>query len=274
MKIHNLLSALLVLTACSNNVIQEETPKILSIGGTTTETLAALGLMDQIVAVDITSTYPESIAEKQNVGHVSQIKVETILAIPGLTHVVVQEGLLPEAIKSKLDGIEILSVPLEFTTQGAKHFISQLGKAFEKTATADEINQKISSDLALLPKVTADCNLLFLYGRGAGAISAAGKQTIQNAYIEIIGATNACAAFDGFKLLSPEVLAASSPSHILLFDHTYELLGGAEGIAAIPGIRATAAGINTNYIVLESSLLGNFGPRLGEAALAISQSVQ
>jgi iron complex transport system substrate-binding protein len=200
--------------------------------------------------------------------------VETILAIPGITHVVVEEGLLPETIREKLDGIEVISVPLAFTAQGAKNFISQLGKAFGKTATANEINQKITTDLALLSKVPEKSNLLFLYGRGAGAISAAGKQTIQNAYIEIIGATNACAAFDGFKLLSPEVLAASSPSHILLFDHTFELLGGAEGIAAIPGIKATTAGMNSNYIVLESSLLGNFGPRLVEAALAISKSVQ
>ena len=58
-----------------------QSPRIVSLNGSVTEILCALGLQGQIVGTDITSTYPATMAKTPKVGHNRTIGAEAVLAL-------------------------------------------------------------------------------------------------------------------------------------------------------------------------------------------------
>src|SRR5690606_1899483 len=58
-----------------------DSAKVVSTNGTLSEILVALGLEDNIVGVDVASTYPESLQEKPKIGHNRDISAEGVLAL-------------------------------------------------------------------------------------------------------------------------------------------------------------------------------------------------
>ena len=71
----------------TDTVAQTETPKIVSLSGTITEIVSALGHESDIVGVDVTSTYPEGIKESaQDLGHSSKISIEAVMAVEASFH--------------------------------------------------------------------------------------------------------------------------------------------------------------------------------------------
>jgi len=60
---------------------------------------------------------------------------------------------------------------------------------------------------------------------------------------------------------------------ILLFDSGLASLGGIDGLLAVPGVAQTTAGKNKAIISLDGGLISNFGPRTGEAALALNKAL-
>src|SRR3546814_11579084 len=76
-----------LLSACTNNTnksaqqAQSSTVKIVSLTGTLSEILVDLGLEENIVGVDVNSTYPESLQSITKVGHKRDIYAEGVLAL-------------------------------------------------------------------------------------------------------------------------------------------------------------------------------------------------
>lgn len=71
-------------TTGSGKDSQEQTTlsdqKIITLGGTVSEIVYALGMAEQIVATDRTSVYPESLQQLPSVGYRTSIKAEGVLA--------------------------------------------------------------------------------------------------------------------------------------------------------------------------------------------------
>src|SRR5690554_4529169 len=58
------------------------TQRIISLNGSITETVSALGLEKQLVGVDVTSSYPETVKEyAKNLGHISSITIEPLMEL-------------------------------------------------------------------------------------------------------------------------------------------------------------------------------------------------
>ena len=64
---------------------EEKVARIISLNGTITELVYELGLEKELVGVDRTSTYPEAATKMTNLGHVSQLNAEAILALKPTT---------------------------------------------------------------------------------------------------------------------------------------------------------------------------------------------
>src|SRR4051812_29475785 len=82
------LAAALVLTPVAGQAVagidgsRIDPSRIVSIGGSTTEILYALGLERQIVAVDSSSFYPpQALREKADVGYMRQLSPEGVLGL-------------------------------------------------------------------------------------------------------------------------------------------------------------------------------------------------
>jgi iron complex transport system substrate-binding protein len=99
----------------------QETRKLITAGGTVTEIVHELGFGDQIIATDITSTYPASMQELPSIGYRNQIKAEGILAL-GPNLILAEEGYMTPDVVSQLQaaGIEIKFLKKPTTIEGTR----------------------------------------------------------------------------------------------------------------------------------------------------------
>lgn len=281
------LLLVLLLGACGNPATEEKTettetadstPRWVTVGGSVTETLAALGVESNIVATDVTSMYPEQMNSLPKVGYTSKLSAEAILSV-NPTHLWGLENIGPPTALEQLEtaGVEVKLFKHESTVEGAKALINELGAATNTTEKAQELIGSMEQELdglnAKLASKTSTPKVLFIYARGQGVLNVAGENTAAGTMIELAGGENAVTGFEGFKPLTAEAVAAAQPEVILLPAGGLEALGGVEGLMEVPGVAATPAAKNERILTQDDLLLLGFGPRLGEAATSLAQAL-
>lgn len=249
--------------------------RIVSLSGTVSETLVALGCEDAIVAVDVTSTYPPSLAALPNVGHNRNISLEGVLSQTP-THVVALEGQLTMEAQEQIRGAgaELMILEQQFSIEGTEFIVSELADAFGKEDSVANMLHEIRLPLQQIQPINPAPKVLFVYARGAGTLMVAGDNTQMNKMIELAGGINVATGFNDFKPLTPEALVAAAPDIILMFDSGVSSLEGMEGVKALPGVSATPAGKFNQFISMEGQYLAGFGPRLGQAVAELNASFQ
>lgn len=255
----------------NDTVAQTEAPKIVTLSGAITEIVSALGHKNDIVGVDVTSTFPEGIKESaQDLGHVSSIAVESVMALQPTIVLGSNKEISPELQeKIELSGTKAHFFDQEFSPEGTKKLIGQIATVLQSDK-AQELQDKIDADLAKIKALNKTQKILFIYARGANMMMVGGHNTPVHEVIQLAGAENAVAEIDGYKPLTPEALIKGNPDVILLFNSGIASLNGVEGVLKIQGIDKTNAGKNKNVIAMDGGLLASFGPRLGEAALQLN----
>lgn len=248
--------------------------KIVSISGTTTEILCALGLQDQIAGVDVTSTYPEAMQQLPKVGHNRNMSAEAIIALAPTMVVGIAENVKPELVDQlKAANIRVLLYTLESSVDGTKNLIKAVADSLGKSDAVAAINATIDADLKEQVALTKKTKVLFIYARGAGAMMVAGEHTYPNSMIKLAGGENAIGGFEDFKPLTPESLLDANPDVILMFTSGLESLGGMDGLLKVPGIAMTNAGKKKQVIEMDGQYLTGFGPRLGKAIAELSKKL-
>ncbi|PKW28957.1 heme/hemin ABC transporter substrate-binding protein [Flavobacterium lindanitolerans] len=257
---------------------KEETPvektealKIVSLNGAVTEIIAALGHEKEIVGVDVTSTYPETVkTTAKDLGHVRSITIESIVALKPTVIIGTDKDMSPElAEKIKAAGIQAHILTQDFSPEGTKKLIADVAGIIKNT-DFKALTDKIDADLAKTQPIAKAPKVLFIYARGAGTLMVAGKNTPVEKTIALAGGQNAVTEFDDFKPLTPESLIKGNPDVILLFTTGLQSLGGVDGLLKIQGVEKTNAGKNKKIIALDGALISGFGPRVGEGAAALN----
>ena len=250
----------------TDTIAKNETHRIISLNGALTEIVSALGHQNEIVGVDVTSTYPEGIKDSAtDLGHVRSISIESIMALQPTLVLATRDEISPElAEKIELSGITTHIFERQYTVDGTKKTIDEVANILESNK-AKELQDKVDADLNNLKPLKVTPNVLFIYARGAGTLMVSGKNTPVDKVIELAGGKNAINDFDDYKPLTPEALIKGNPDVILMFDSGIESLGGVDGVLKIQGVDKTNAGKNKNIIAMDGALLSGFGPRLGEA---------
>lgn len=257
----------------TENAISNE--KIVSLNGAITETLADLGYENNLVGVDVTSTYPTSVKEKaKDLGHVRSLSIESLLALKPTKVFATDKDITPEQI-SQLEnaGISVEIIKQDYSIDGTKNLIKSVAKTLNNT-NYESLDNKIDNDLKNLKSITTKPKVLFIYARGAGNLMVAGKNTPMEKIISIAGGENAITEFDDFKPLTPEAVVKSNPDYILMFDSGLQSIGGVDGVLKIEGIASTNAGKNKKIIAMDGQLVSGFGPRVGEAAIQLNELLQ
>ncbi|MGA0559492.1 heme/hemin ABC transporter substrate-binding protein [Larkinella sp. VNQ87] len=252
--------------------------RIVALNGTLTEILCELGLQNQIVGVDVTSTYPTAIASVPKVGHNRNIGAEAVLALrPTVILAVRQNGSLdlkPEVLQQfKSAGVKTLIFDQETSVAGTKKLIGEIAHAFGASAKATALVRKLDADLSKVRKPAKASKVLFIYARGTGTMMVSGRNTPIEKIVQLAGAQNAFNDFENFKPLTPEALVAGNPDVILLFTTGLESLGGIDGLLKVQGVAQTNAGRNRRVIEMDGQLLTGFGPRLGLAVQELSRKL-
>ncbi|WP_299254271.1 ABC transporter substrate-binding protein [uncultured Cytophaga sp.] len=249
--------------------------KIVSVNGTMSEIICALGLESSLVGVDVTSSYPASLEKVVKIGHNRSVSSEGIIALSPNLVVGMQNDLKSTLIEQlTASNIKTYLFKQELSVEGTKKLISEAGVYFKQSAKASELIAQLDKDIALVKKPKVKKKVLFIYARGAGSMMVSGTGTSVEKVIELSGGQNAVTSFADFKPLTSEALIAANPDVILLFDSGLESIGGVDGLLKVQGIAQTTAGKNKKVISMDGQLLTGFGPRLGKAMIELSSKLQ
>jgi iron complex transport system substrate-binding protein len=282
MNLRKLVLLLMLTGPLSSSVSASEKPfaasKIVSVNGTISEILAAIGLEANIVGVDVTSTYPISLKNKPKVGHNRNLSAEGILALQPDVVTGLSTDIKPElADQLRSAGVKLVLFTQELTPDGTKKLIRAVSNSFGNKPKAEALIRKLDQDLVAaskLMKAGTRPKVLFIYARGTGTMMVAGQDTPLERMIQLAGGQNAIKGFADFKPLTAESLVQADPDVILLFSSGMKSLGGPTGLLDVQGISQTKAGKAKRFITMEGELLTGFGPRLGLAIAELAQKLK
>lgn len=266
-----LLCAVFLLTATT---AQSQVQRIVSINGTVTEIICALGFEKSIVGVDLTSTFPASMKDVTKVGHNRNLNTEGILALSPTIVTGLEADIKPE-VKQQLvaAGINVILFKQDYSIAGTKALVTEVATSFGKKSAAIAVNKKIDNDVAAIKKSVKNKKVLFIYARGAGNMMVAGEGTPVEKAIQLAGGINAIVGFNDYKPLTAEAVVAANPDVILMFTSGLESMGGIAGLLKIQGIAQTNAGKNKKVIEMDGQLLTGFGPRVGIAIATLASQL-
>ncbi len=250
--------------------LHAEGDRIVSVGGSTTEIVYALGAGGRLVGADTTSIYPAAADALPDVGYVRQLSAEGLLSLsPDLILAGGEAG--PDAALSQTEaaGVRIVKLREGYTPTEVQNHIATVGAALGLEAQAAALNEILQDDIeqvrADIAKLDTRPRVLFLLQAGRGGMLVAGDHTAAKSMIELAGGESAVTGFSGYKPFSPEAATQAAPDVLLVTDQTIEMLGGPEKLLADPALAATPAGQAKRIVSMDALYLAGFGPRLAHA---------
>jgi iron complex transport system substrate-binding protein len=265
---------LIVALAMFTTLLANAQPRLVTIGGVCTETIAALGLGGTVVAVDATSTYPEAMQTLPNLGFFGRIGAEAVLAHRPNHVVMIAEADvrgLSAALQSA--GIKVTIVAQPQSIDEALTTIAKIGASVGKAKEAEALRTTIDSKRQTIQRLRQTLRVLPLYVRGAKALFVLGRTTAADAMLNSVGAQNAMAA-SGTVPATAEAVVAAKPDVVLVTKHGAESIGGVTAVLALPGVAATPAGRASRVAVVDDALLLTMGPRLAEGLDALRGALE
>ncbi len=246
--------------------------RIISAGSAVTELVIALDATDKLVAVDVTSRFPESNALPK-IGYHRQLSAEGLIALQP-TVIIGSDEMGPDSAVSQLKSanVDVQIVNTEASIDGLLDRIDQIANLTGSQNKAQAVKKNVAEQVNALEsnqvtKKDAKTVLFLLLHEGRPA-NVAGKETTPNAIIELAGGINPASTLTSFKPLSMESMVEMQPDVILVSGRSYKKMGGADAILkSLPMLAATPAGMNKQIITVDgSALVGGLGLRsLSEA---------
>ena len=272
-----LITALLGTTGDAEEMANDSS-RIVTLGGTITEIVFALGAGERVVGVDASSSFPKAVNQLPKVAYHRRLSAEGVLSLRPTLIIATTEAGPPEAIQQlKSAGVTILVLSHEPTVENAIAKIERIAAALNVqergTALIQALKKKLSQVQSSIPQTAAQAKILFLYARGQGTLMVAGQDTAADTMIDLAGGTNAVRGYNGYKPLTSEAAVAAAPDLILLMDSGLESIGGAQRLWQLPGLALTPAGKQGRVLSMDGLFLLGFGPRLGQAALALNEAL-
>ena len=178
-----------------------------------------MGYERNIIAVDITSNYPEETKEYPSIGYVRNLSAEGILSLKP-TLIIGEDDMGPPSVieQIKRTGLNINIIKENHTSEGIVQKIECIGKIINKeNHTHMLIDELIYPSIEELKKISAnpilaDIKVMFILNMDSGTPVVSGRETSANGFIEMTGATNAFDSFDGWKPVGLSLIHISEPT--------------------------------------------------------------
>ncbi|RXK12601.1 hypothetical protein CP965_08465 [Halarcobacter mediterraneus] len=253
---------------CGLLTISSYASKIVSVGGSITETIVALGHKDKLIGVDLSSIYPKEVTSKlPNVGYWLSLPQEGILSLKPEV-VIVSSLAKPKKVVENLPkyGIKTYIIEDKPSIEAAKKKISQVASILNEEEKAKEIISRIEKNIAKMQKEIKGKKkpkVLFLFSRGKGTIMAAGGQTKPGVMISLAGGVNAV-DFKQYTKISSESILEMNPDVIITSNHA-----GDSGLDKNI-VSSTNAGKNKQIYSMDMLLISGFTVRIDSALQDLS----
>ena len=244
-----------------------------------TEYVFALGKGYNLVAVDLSSTYPDSAKLLKTVGYHRALSPESIIAMtPDLvihSNDIGPETVLPQITKA---GLNIKAFGGANTIDSARLLLKELGKFFGVGKKADSIITTMNADIAKAADTLKAMNIkdslkimIIHFGlRNNNYFVMSGRNGVGDKMIRLAGCTPALYNGKGAREMSAEAVALANPDIIIATDFGYDRMGSMDKfISSVPGVSLTNAGKNKRIVRFEEHDLIYFGPRTGDNVIKL-----
>ncbi len=244
--------------------------RIVVAGGALTEIVVALGAGDRLVGVDQTSLHPATVRNLPQIGYLRTLGAEGILSLSP-TLIIASDQAGPPTTMAQLRGADVplLVVQESYTEPAVPKKILAVARALDRMAEGKTLAAGVEADLQAVQAMVAPLErprVLFVLSTSNGSVMAGGRETASDAMLRLAGAQNAITDYKNFKPLNAEAALAANPDAILLPDHSFDALGGKEGVAKLPALAQTAAGRAGRIYTMDTLYMLGLGPRIAHAA--------
>ena len=264
----------------SNEVVVEDISRIVVMNGDFTEVVYALGLGENIVAVDTSATYPAEATELPQIGYQRRISAEGILSMNPTVVIGSEVAGPPEVIEQiRSTGTPVVVLEEVTTIDGGPRKIRGIAQALgvpaRGEALATELEAGIAAVRALSAKTLEKPTAVFLYMRGVDTLFLMGEADLSHELLEASGAISGgpAAGVTAQRVpLTAEALAAANPDCIVVLTRGLESVGGREGLLRLPGISETKAADQGCILDFDDQLFRGGGPRMGTVLMGLLQA--
>lgn len=277
----------LTLISCSRfgnkGVNDVKSEKIVCLSKHLTEMMFALGQGSRIVAVDLSSTYPDSTKLLKTVGYHRALNAEGIISVqPDLvihSNDIGPENVLPQLTQA---GLNIKAFGGANTIDSAKLLLKELGSYFNVTKKSDSLVKVLDDGIKLASiklqekhDVDTPTVMIIHFGRASNIYFVmSGRNGVGDKMIEMSGGKVVHYDAQGARQISAEAVAASNPDIIIATDFGYDQMGSMDKfISEVPGVALTKAGKNKRIVRFEEHDLVYFGPRTGENLIKLMELI-
>ena len=272
------LTATFFLSACGRFGNKESDGKkdqrIVCLSKHLTEMVFALGKGYDLVAVDLSSTYPDSAKLLKTVGYHRALSPEAIISMePDLvihSNDIGPDNVLPQITKARLN---VKAFGGANTIDSAKLLLKELGNFFGVSDKADSIIKNMEAGIVKAQDTIKAMNIhdslrvmIIHFGlRNNNYFVMSGRNGVGDKMLRLAGATIALYDGKGAREMSAEAVALANPDVIIATDFGYDRMGSMDKfISAVPGVALTNAGKNKRIVRFEEHDIIYFGPRTGE----------
>jgi iron complex transport system substrate-binding protein len=255
--------------------------RILPLTGMIAEVVFTLGLGDNVVGRDAAADFAEA-EDLPQVTEGHDISAENVLALEPTVILADTWSGPPEAMEQlQASGIPVVVLEEAWTFDDMYPRFERVAEALGVGERGAELVERTQEQMAQVreeaPPLDQEPTVAFLYLRGtAGVYLLGGPGSGADALLEEVGAVDAGTAIgldQPFTPITSEALIDAQPDVILTMTGGLESVGGAEGLAEIPGIAQTPAGRDQRVVDLPDGVLLNFGPRTPQVVAALAEEL-
>ena len=246
----------------------DDPSRIVSIGSSITEIIYFLNSQDQIIAIDITSNFPEDAKQFPSVGYIRNLSAEGLLSTnPSI--IISEDDIGPKNIIKQIQDTktELRIIPEEQTLNGIIQKIQCVGNIIGQQQEAEE---KISSEInPVINKIKeikkekdlSNIKIMMILSTEGNSTVVAGANTSGDSFIKMLGATNIFESINGWKAVTAETILLKNPDYIIIPEKDLHKQSNVNTISENMILKETNAGKNNGYIIKDGMAILGYGPR-------------
>lgn len=243
--------------------------RVISLLPSLTESVCALGKCSTLVGVDRFSNWPKSIKDLPKIGGMGDINIERIVQLK--PDVVLLEKNSPAI--TRLNGLGIQTFALGIKSMSdEERALQKLDRVLGTSESARVWNQIQQEITRANKQLLSRDKTISVYFEINPAPFAAGRSSFIGDILTSLGLVNIVPESLGpFPKINPEFVVQSKPEIILLSTSSLADIQNRPGWKSIPAIAKNRVCI---FTADQNDVLVRPGPRMGEAALIISECIQ
>ncbi len=205
--------------------------RLITVGGSLTEAVFALGAEAHLVGTDTTSLYPPAAQQTPKVGYMRQLSAEGLLALrPDVVLALAGSGPPLVLTQIRSAGVRVELIERRHEWDDVQRTVLAAGRATGREAAAQDLLRQLEQRwIAVRARIQAHAGarprVLFIMAHGASPL-VAGRQTAAHAMLTLAGAHNVITGFNGFRPLTAESMAAAAPDAIVTTTQSLQAVGG------------------------------------------------